>query len=137
MWKYPNVVWPDINWIKSPFADFPFGFSILHPVFRPLHITYTRWQFYFLLDAHHRLYIVNQFQIYCAPNRLNVLKQFLRERSGPSMIVRFFPTLFINQILQEISKDRCGRTGLVVYNNELHLMRERLEYILRIKNFEL
>ena len=22
MWKYPNVVWPDINWIKSPFANF-------------------------------------------------------------------------------------------------------------------
>ena len=20
-WKYPNVVWPDINWIKSPFAN--------------------------------------------------------------------------------------------------------------------
>lgn len=121
---------------KVPLCGFPFW--ILHPPPSFSSSSYNLYTVAVLFSTRCScLYIVNQFQIYCAPNRLNVLKQFLRERSGPSMIVRFFPILFINQILQEISKNRCGRTGLVVYNNELHLMQERLGYILRIKNFEL
>lgn len=72
MWKYPNVVWPDINWIKSPFAD-----SLLDsppPTFSSSSYNLYTVAVLFSTRCSACLYIVNQFQIYCAPSRFNVLK---------------------------------------------------------------
>ena len=46
LWKYPNVAWSDINWIKSP-SRIPFQISFSADFCLP-RITYTRWQFYFV-----------------------------------------------------------------------------------------
>lgn len=116
---------------KVPLCGFPFW--ILHP---PPSFSSSSYNLYtvavlFSTRCSACLYIVNQSQIYCVPNRLNVLKQFLRERE--KWFFNGSSTLFYPFYQPDI--ERSMRTGLVV-NNESHLLvQESLEYILRIKHF--
>lgn len=108
-------------------------FWILHP---PSSFSSSSYNLYtvavlFSTRCSECLYIVNQLQIYCSPNRSNVLKQLLREKwffNGRSFL------LFLSTRCR--ARDQCGWTGLS-RKQWIAIVQECLGYVLRIKNYEI